>query len=103
LVLINQGKSVLYGSLNDIRKNFTSNVVKIRTPQPLPETIPGVAAIRHTQQNGDYMLTLEEGNTTQSLLKTFINQDIEVEQFEISSPTLDEIFIKIVTQRDDMA
>ncbi|MAT43458.1 MAG: sodium ABC transporter [Anaerolineaceae bacterium] len=101
LVLINQGKSVLYGSLNEIRKNFTGNVVEVRTHETLPENIPGVTAIRHTNQNGDYMLTVEEGITPQKLLKTLINLDIQLEQFEIASPTLDEIFIKIVTKRDE--
>ncbi len=101
LVLISQGKSVLYGSLNDIRKNYTGNVVEIRTHQTLPESIPGVTAIRHTNQNGNYMLTVEEGINTQTLLKTLVNQDIQLEQFEIASPTLDEIFIKVVTKRDE--
>ncbi len=102
LVLINQGKSVLYGNLNDIRKNYTSNVLAIRTHQPLPENIPGVTAIRHTNQNGDYMLTVEEGVAAQTLLKTLFDQNIQIEQFEIASPTLDEIFIKVVTQRDEI-
>ncbi len=101
LVLINQGKSVLYGSLNEIRKNYIGNVVEIRTHQPLPENIPGVTAIRHANQNGDYMLTVAEGVTPQTLLKTLINMDIQLEQFEIASPTLDEIFIKVVTNRDE--
>lgn len=101
LVLINKGHSVLYGNLAEIQKQYTGNAIEIRTHQPLPETIPGVLEIKNTNNNGNFLLTLDAETTPRSLLKSLVDQDIELEQFEIATPTLDEIFIKIVTEQED--
>ncbi len=101
LVLINHGKSVLYGNLTDIQKQYSGNAVEIRTHQELPLSIPGVLKIKHLNNNGNYLLTLSEETSPQNLLKTLVNLNIELDQYEIAAPTLDEIFIKVVTQREN--
>lgn len=101
LVLINRGKSVLYGNLSDIQKKYAGNAVEIRTHQSLPTTIPGVLKITKHNNNGNYLLELEETNNPNQLLRTLINLDIYLDQFEIAAPTLDEIFIKVVTKQEE--
>jgi ABC-2 type transport system ATP-binding protein len=95
LVLIDHGRTVLYGRLNEIQRQFSGHAVVVRTPGTLP-TLPGVEKIE--QHNSAYQLTLTPGVNTQDLLRTLIEKGIPVEQFEIATPSLDEIFIRVVTE-----
>jgi len=97
LVLINQGRAVLYGTLTDIRRQFARQDMEVRALDPLPETIPGVLEIR--PKNGSHYLRLAPETSPQDVLKTLVQQDIAIEQFEIAIPTLDEIFIQVVQQK----
>lgn len=95
IVLIDQGKSVLYGVLDDIRRRYAGQDLLLRTPTPLPEALAGVSSFERT--NGSYHLKLTPGSTPQAVLAGLVNANITVEQFEIAMPTMDEIFIRVVT------
>lgn len=99
LVLIDHGKVVLYGALNDIRKQFTADAVLVRANSPLPQGLPGVIA--YEPLNGVTRLKLGHNSTPQALLKTLVEKDIPLDQFEIAVPTLDEIFIRVVQGEDE--
>ena len=96
IALINKGETVLYGGLEAIRRQFTSDGIVIRSTTKLPTALPGVTEIR--KHNGSTLLKLEPGKTAQDILKTLLENDIQLEQFEIATPTLDEIFIRVVSQ-----
>lgn len=95
IVLIDQGKSVLYGGLDDIRRRYAGQDLFLRTPTQLPETLAGVSSFERT--NGGYHLKLSPGSAPQTVLAGLVNANITVEQFEIAMPTMDEIFIRVVT------
>lgn len=95
IVLIDKGKAMLYGGLNEIRHRYAGQDLILRTPTLLPETIPGVSSYMRT--NGGYHLKLSAGVTPQTVLTNLVNANILVEQFEIAMPTMDEIFIQVVT------
>ena len=94
LVLIDQGKLVLYGTLKDIRNSYASQAVLVGSIYPLPEIIDGTD--ERQKLNGVTRLMLSPGSTPQDVLRSLVAQNVEVEQFEIAVPTLDEIFIKVV-------
>ena len=94
LVLIHQGKVVLYGSLGEIRKKFAAQAVLVRCEGELPETIGGV--MEQEKLNGLQRLRLAPGTPPQAVLKWLVDQNVPVDQFEIAVPTLDEIFIRVV-------
>jgi len=96
IALINQGKTVLYGSLTEIQRQFASDAVLVRSLNPLPEQLPGVVEIR--DHNGRKLLKLEKGKTAQDILRILVENKILLEQFEIAMPSLDEIFIQVVSQ-----
>jgi ABC-2 type transport system ATP-binding protein len=98
IVLIDHGRTVLYGSLDEIRPQFSGHAVLVRTPDELP-TLPGV---EHVDQHNSsaYRLSLSPSTNTQDVLRMLIEQGIRIDQYEIASPTLDEIFIRVV-QKDD--
>ncbi len=94
LVLINQGRSVLYGALGDIRKQFAADAVLVRAANELPGRLPGVLVSERL--NGVTRLKLAPGVAPQRVLRTLVDQNVSLDQFEIAVPTLDEIFIRVV-------
>ncbi len=97
IVLIDHGRTVLYGHLGEIRKQFSGHAVLVSTPNPLPN-LPGVLQIE--PHNSAYRLNLAATTSTQEILKRLVEAGVQVDQFEIAAPTLDEIFIRVVQQDD---
>jgi len=93
IVLIDHGKVMLYGDLDDIRRRFSGNAVTVRTDSPIP-TLKGIERVEPV--NGTLKLHLMPGTKPQDVLRLLVAIDINLEQFEISMPTLDEIFIRVV-------
>jgi ABC-2 type transport system ATP-binding protein len=97
ILLIDDGKSVLYGDLAEIKREHAPGTVRLRTSDPLGE-LPGV--VRIEQRDDTFTLTLE-GISPQDLLKELVQRDISVETFEVASAPLEDIFIAVVRERDD--
>ena len=95
IVLINKGRNVLYGPLNEIQRDYSGDEVLVRIDGQLPQ-LHGVQAV--TRKNGLVQLTLTGETTPQQVLEQLIRYQTTVEQFEIATPTLDEIFIKVVQE-----
>lgn len=94
LVLINQGKSMLYGRLDDIQRQYASHDVMLRTKSTLP-ILPGVTHIENFNHEG-YKIGLMTETTPQQFLRQLLSANVQVDGFEIALPTLDEIFIQVV-------
>jgi ABC-2 type transport system ATP-binding protein len=93
IVLIDHGKVMLYGGLADIRRQFSGNEVKVRTTS----TIPNMAGVERIEPiNGIIKLHLSPETAPQDILRALVAGNISIEQFEISMPSLDEIFIRVV-------
>jgi ABC-2 type transport system ATP-binding protein len=96
LVLIDHGQAVLYGNLNDIRRRYSGQDILVSATTPLPENLTSVSKIE--AQNGGFRLHLSENATSQALLNELVQAGVQIEKFEIAIPTLDEIFIQVVTK-----
>ena len=94
LVLIHQGQAVRYGPLNEIRRSFAARELRVRSVGSLPASIPGVERIE--SHNSSIHLKLLPDSTPQAVLKYLVEQNVDLEQFEIAMPSLDEIFIQVV-------
>ena len=95
ILLVNQGRNLLYGPLEDIRRQYAGEEVLVRTVEQLP-AIEGVESL--VSVNGSAKLTLAPGQTPQTVLQSLIAHDLTVEKFEIAMPSLDEIFIRAVRE-----
>jgi ABC-2 type transport system ATP-binding protein len=93
ILLIDEGRNVLYGELDRIRRDHSGHAVLVRVVGDLPE-MAGVEAV--TDHNGALKLTLAAETSPQDILQQLVNRTV-VEQFEIAVPTLDEIFIRTVS------
>lgn len=92
ILLVNHGRSVLYGPLAEIKRRHGARTVRLRTSADFG-TLPGVIEIE--EREGTFILTLGEGSP-QDLLRTLVQRNIPVELFEVASAPLDEVFIAAV-------
>ena len=93
ILIIDEGRNVLYGELDRIRRDHSGHAVLVRVVGDLPE-MAGVEAV--TDHNGALKLTLAAETSPQDILQQLVNRTV-VEHFEIAVPTLDEIFIRTVS------
>jgi len=105
IVLIHRGRSVLYGEVDRIRRDFGGHAVLVEGQGELP-SLPGVVKVERQADraangatNGAIHLTLEPGTTPQDVFRTLAQQAaFQVERFEIAEPSLEEIFVSVVQQ-----
>ena len=92
IFMIHKGKGVLYGSVDEIRSRYGKNTVLLEFEGDL-KNIPGVRKINNS---GNYAeLILEQGADPREVLKILAAM-VWVNKFEISMPSLNEIFIEVV-------
>jgi ABC-2 type transport system ATP-binding protein len=96
LVLIDHGRNMLYGTLAEVRQKYATQDILINSSAPLPESINGVDHVE--ELNAHKKLVLKSGRTAQSVLGELVKNNIPIEHFEIAVPSLDEIFIRVVTE-----
>ena len=94
IVLINRGRSVLYGKVDEIKRNFAGNAVVV-TGQGDFSQVAG--ALEARRENGAWHLALAPGVSSQDIFRALaLRDDVEVERFEIAEPSLDDIFVSVV-------
>lgn len=94
IVLINRGRSVLYGKVSEIKRNFAGNAVTLRG-QGNFEDLPG--ALHVHRENGAWQIGLQPGVSPQEIFRSLAARpDVTVERFEISEPSLEDIFVQTV-------
>lgn len=95
MLLINHGRNLLYGSIREVRTQFSGHAVLVDSSQPIPD-LPGV--IGRQPVNSSWKLDLDADTTPQQVLQTLVENGIRLDRFEIAVPSLDEIFIRAVAK-----
>lgn len=91
IVLINQGRVILEGPLNDIKNTHAAHAVVLEIEQgELPDRLDGVEHIE--PKDGQFHLTLSQGADTQTVLQLLL-QHVRLRSFEVCRPSLHEIFV----------
>lgn len=96
LVILNKGKTVLKGNLNEIKKSYGRNHLVLKCEGDIEELIKA-SNMKVLEENLEYkelLVTREEEAT--ELLKAILEKGIQVIRFELREPTLHEIFIEKV-------
>jgi ABC-2 type transport system ATP-binding protein len=94
IVLIDNGRTVLYGPVDEIKRNFSGNSVVVEGHGNFQD-IPGVMETR--RENGTWHLALEIGTDPQAVFRSLANREaVKVERFELEEPSLDDIFVNVV-------
>jgi ABC-2 type transport system ATP-binding protein len=93
ILMVNNGRSVLYGSLADIKAKYRSNAVLVETGDELGD-IPGVISRRRIKNKTE--LILDEKTYPQQVLEEIVKRRLTITRYEIATPPLNEIFLKVV-------
>jgi ABC-2 type transport system ATP-binding protein len=99
ILLIDHGRPLLYGEINGIRKQYAGHTLIIRTQERLP-SLEGVLNVE--SHNSTYRLTLSSEVEPQDILQQLIVKNIILERYEIAIPTLDEIFIQVIQEGQEI-
>ena len=90
VLLINEGQTLLYGRLAELKRARGSRSVRISAERQ-PEGIDGV--VHAEVKNGSTEYLLSEGTRPDDVLRSYLNAGISVERYEVALPSLNEIFI----------
>ena len=95
IVLIDRGRTVLYGPVREIKRNFAGNAISIEGQGDFAN-IPGVLETRN--HNGTWHLAMEIGADPQAVFRALANREsVRIERFELAEPSLDDIFVQVVS------
>lgn len=92
ILMINKGRSVLYGNLSEIKARYRTNSVFISADGDLGQ----VDGVLTTKDHGTHQELLLDGKTSpQKVLASLVNRNVTVNRFEVATPPLSEIFIQV--------
>ncbi len=97
IVLMNKGKVVLNGHVNDIRNRFKENIYEIMTYEEIPESIYTSLKLNNHKARS-IIIQLEENQKLNDILKYLIDQNIQIKSLRELLPTFNDIFIRTVNE-----
>ena len=93
ILMINNGRAVLYGNLKEIKTKYRSNSIIIDSEGELGQ----VLGVTEKRTHKGYVELVLEGNTTpKQVLERLVSTSIVINRFEVATPSLNEIFLKVV-------
>ena len=100
IIMIDQGKKVLDGTVGSIQDQFDPRVIRV---EPVDHTcdlsnISGASQIANTSKGKHLLMRLEDNAEATEVLRQIV-QSTPVRGIEIVKPTLDEVFIEQVARR----
>lgn len=93
LLMLNRGKTVLYGGINEVRESFGYSV-SLGYEGKLPE-LGGGKIISVNDYKSHAELVIESGADTQGILRELVSQ-VKIKKFEVDTRSLNDIFIEVV-------
>jgi len=92
VLMVNGGREVLYGGLEEVKSGFRKHSVLVNVEGEIGD-LPGVI---DRKVNKDYVeLILEAETTPQIILDRIRERGISINRFEIRTPSLNEIFLNL--------
>ncbi|MBM3132207.1 MAG: ATP-binding cassette domain-containing protein [Chloroflexi bacterium] len=92
ILMIHKGQAVLYGNLHEIKNRFRNNSIYLEY-EGLIEGLEGVTTVKN---HGRYAELFLEGNAApQNVLAQLVSRGVKVGRFEVSTPSLNDIFIQV--------
>ncbi|MBL8014672.1 MAG: ATP-binding cassette domain-containing protein [Candidatus Doudnabacteria bacterium] len=93
LLMIKDGRSALYGKVDEVKSQFGENRVKLKFSGRL---VPAKGLFAIDSQSTNYAeLTPTKKATSQQILTYLVESGIQIYHFEMASPSLNEIFIEV--------
>ena len=95
IILVNKGRKILDGGVNQVKQEFKENLFRIRFENvPTSLISPSFEIIK--EEDHSLIVKINQGFSSNDVLKYFIQQDTGITAFNEILPSLNEIFIKLV-------
>jgi ABC-2 type transport system ATP-binding protein len=98
ILMVDNGRAVLYGNLREIKSKYRTNSVIVDFEGELGD-IPGIASKR---AHKDYIeLVLDESTTPKQVLERLVEGGLKIQRFEVATPSLNDIFLEIAGKHNE--
>jgi ABC-2 type transport system ATP-binding protein len=98
ILMVNNGRAVLYGNLKEIKAKYRTNSVLVDVEGQL-EDVAGIASKR---AHKDYIELILDGKTTpQQVLERLVERGLTILRFEIATPSLNDIFLEVAGKNNE--
>ena len=95
VALISDGRLLLYGNLAEIKRRRGASAVEVQAGG-VPADLAGASS--RTLPGGTAVYALDGDRTAESVLRSYLDAGIDVERFEQSLPSLNDIFVEEVSR-----
>ena len=96
ILILNKGKTVLQGNLNQIKETYPVNRMKISVNKKIDDLINSANMNIENTVGTEYTIKLDGEEKAHELFNKVVSQGIKVHKFEIMKPSLNDIFIEKV-------
>ncbi len=96
VVILNKGKTVLKGNLNEIKDSYPVKKIEIDTKVDITKILQDNKLETKNKEGRKHIISINNQEQAQTLLNDLVRNDIVIEKFELLKPTLHEIFIEKV-------
>ena len=95
IILINDGKNVLEGTVSDIKEKFKDGVFRIEFTGSLPEDLNSHFSVV-SDTDHEVLIKADSGMSPNDLLRVLLDRGFSIHGFQEVRPSLNEVFIKTV-------
>ena len=96
ILILNKGKTVLKGNLREIKDQYPANRVQIEANESITENIANLGLEIENEKNNEYTIKIDNEEQAHNLLNELVKDGKTINKFEITKPTLNDIFIEKV-------
>ena len=99
VALLSEGKLVVYGEVNEVRRRYSASELRISIAGELPD-LPQVERVI-TERPGTHRLMLNDGVDPQRVLEGLLAAGVGVERYERVLASMEDIFIRVVKHGEE--
>ena len=96
ILILNKGKTVLQGNLKEIKDTYKANKIYVSAKQDISEFIKEIGLNIIIEKDNDYEIEISDEEQGYKLFDLLAKNNVKVDKFEITKPSLHDIFIEKV-------
>ena len=96
VLILNKGKTVLQGNLNEIKDKYPSNKIELKVSTNVDKIVESIGLKILSNEDNHYIISITDEQQGYELYKKLAENNIDVTKFEIKKPSVHDIFIEKV-------
>ena len=96
VLILNKGKTVLKGNLNEIKNQYPSNKIELKVSTNVDKIVENLGLKILNNEENNYIISITDETKGYELYKKLAEENINVTKFEMKKPSLHDIFLEKV-------